>query len=232
MKHKLTITFLAIVIGLLLVGTVSLNNSIELKEENIKIIENENGDLYEELAESNSKLAKYESITNTINNIDLLSEHDYEYTYHYVDLTVPQQRFIQDLCFQYDFSYELILGIIYAESRFKLDAVSYNNTSLGIMQVNKNYSDSFANIIGLEEYDLFDFEDNIILAFANLIYSREYWMNQGYANEVDLTMLILASYNRGIGGTIKYIKNNGTSETNYAYNVLSYKFDLEMGLIN
>jgi len=228
------ITIIGLTVAMLLLGiqTKGLSDSIQLKDENIEIIKNENDDLYEKLAEGNSKLAKYESITNTINNIDLLSEHDYEYTYHYVDLTVPQQRFIQDLCFQYDFSYELILGIIYAESRFKLDAVSYNNTSLGIMQVNKNYSDSFANMMGLEEYDLFDFEDNIILAFANLIYSREYWMNQGYANEVDLTMLILASYNRGIGGTIKYIKNNGTSETNYAYNVLSYKFDLEMGLIN
>ena len=232
MKHKIIITFLAMAIGLLMIETYNLNNSIETKEENIKIIENENGDLYEELAESNSKLAKYESIINTIDNIDLLSEHDYEYTYHYVNLTMPQQRFIQDLCFQYDFSYELILGIIYVESRFKRDAVSYNNTSLGIMQVNKNYSDSFANMIGLEEYDLFDFEDNVILGFANLIYSRDYWINQGYTSNEDLTMLILASYNRGIGGTIKYIKNNGTSETNYAYNVLSYKFDLEMGLIN
>ena len=36
MKHKIIIIFLAMVIGLLLVETVSLNNSIEAKEENIK----------------------------------------------------------------------------------------------------------------------------------------------------------------------------------------------------
>ena len=99
------------------------------------------------------------------------------------------------------------------------------------MQVNKNYSDSFAEMIGMQEYDLFDFEDNVQIAFANLIYSREYWINQGYTNETDLTMLILASYNRGIGGTIKYSRINGTYETDYAYHVLNYKRLLEMGLI-
>lgn len=228
---KLTV-MLAIVTILLGINNVQLNSIVEAKDENTKIIKYENDEIYKQLAESNSKLAKYESILNTINNIDVLSENDYEYVYHYIDLTMPQQRFIQDLCFQYGFSYEFILGIIYAESRFKLDAVSYNNTSLGIMQVNKNYSDYFANMIGLEEYDLFDFEDNVMLGFANLIYSRDYWINQGYTSNEDLTMLILASYNRGIGGTIKFIKNNGTFETNYAYSVLGYKFDLEMGLIN
>ena len=35
MKHKIII-FLAMVIGLLLVETINLNNSIEAKEENIK----------------------------------------------------------------------------------------------------------------------------------------------------------------------------------------------------
>lgn len=228
---KLTI-MLAMVTILLGVNNIQLNSIVEAKNENIKIIENENNKIYKQLAESNSKLAKYESMTNTINNIDLLNDKNYEYKYYYVQLTMPQQRFIQDLCFQNNFSYELILGIIYAESRFKLDAISYNGTSLGIMQVNKNYSDSFANMIGLEEYDLFDFQDNVMIAFANLVYSRDYWINQGYTSNEDLTMLILASYNRGIGGTIKFIKNNGTFETNYAYSVLGYKFDLEMGLID
>ena len=166
-----------------------------------------------------------------IENINLLSETEYEYTYYYINLTIQQQQFIQNLCFEHNFSYEMVLGIIHSESNFKLDAVSYNNTSLGIMQVNKNYSDSFAEMIGMEEYDLFDFEDNVSLGFANLIYSRNYWINQGYTNEPDLIMLILASYNRGVGGTIKYSRINDTFETNYAHHVLNYKYLLEMGLI-
>lgn len=231
MKHKMKFVSLTMITIALLVASVKINNAISLKEDNIKILKTEIDNLNEDLQDSNSKIAKYESITNTINNIDLLSENEYEYTYHNIDLTISQQQFIQNLCFEHNFSYEMVLGIIHSESRFKLDAVSYNNTSLGIMQINKNYSDSFADIIGLEEYDLFNFEDNVRLGFTNLIYNRDYWVNQGYTNEPDLTMLILASYNRGIGGTVKYGRLNGTYETDYAYHVLNYKYLLEMGLI-
>ena len=232
MNYKQMIIILTMIVALLITYNIKIDNAITLKEENIKILENENDDLYKELAKSNSKIAKYEGIINTIDSIDLLSENEYEYTYYNVDLTIQQQQFIQNLCFEHNFSYEMVLGIIHSESNFKLDAVSYNNTSLGIMQVNKNYSDSFAKMVGLDgEYDLFDFETNVRLGFANLIYSRDYWINQGYTSEEDLTMLVLSSYNRGVGGTIKYGRINGTFETNYAHHVLNYKFLLEMGLI-
>ena len=108
MNYKQTTILLTLTVALLIIHNVKIDNAISLKDENIKILETEIDGLNEGLQDNNSKIAKYESITNTINNIDLLSENEYEYTYHNIDITISQQQFIQNLCFKYNFSYEMV----------------------------------------------------------------------------------------------------------------------------
>jgi soluble lytic murein transglycosylase-like protein len=205
------------------------NNTISTQNTEIEKIEKENEVLYKQLSESNSKLAKYEGVMNTIENINI-NEEDYVY-YPIENLTVSQQRYIQDLCRRYNFSFEMILGIMRAESNFKTDAVSYDGSSLGIMQIQDQYSSYYGGLIGIEEYDIFNFEDNVLLGFSNLIHSREYWKEKGYTDEQSLIQLILLSYNRGIGGATKYYRENGTMMSEYVKTVINYKFLLEMNLL-
>ena len=64
------------------------------------------------------------------------------------EINVPLSEDLQDhiwkLCQHYDMSYELVLALIKAESEFKSDVVSYNNSSLGLFQLNKKYLPKFS----------------------------------------------------------------------------------------
>lgn len=224
MKLKITIIATMIIIIALLI-TTTISNAIDLKNEEIKILKNEIDDLYEQLAESNSKVAKYESIVDAINNIDLNKN---EYTYYPIEnLTISEQEFIYDIAVANNLSYELLLSILKVESGFDKEAVS-ETQDFGISQIHKPYASYWAFVANLEEYDLFDFKDNIKMAVANLATCREYWLEQypDISDEV-LVFYMLGSYNRGLAGFTKYCKENNTYITNYAQIVLNYKMQLE-----
>jgi len=224
MKNRKTVMTLTVMtIGIVLLSkNIKLNNTISVKEAEVELLQNKNKSLEIEIE-------RYESIYNAINNIDLNKN---EYTYYDIPLTVSQQEYIQQLCWKYNFSYELILGIIYAESKFDLNAISYDGSSMGIMEVQDRYSKYYADIIGLDNYNLFNFEDNMLLGITNLIVARNFWINEGYTNQESLTMLIVGSYNKGNMGMKNYYKQTGSYITNYTEIILNYKCELEQQQIN
>ena len=219
------------IIILLVLSVILYKNNIEIRStnniqlDNIKIIESENTRLQEELLVANDNIEQYKNITNSFVGID---NQKGEYVYYPIDnLTCEQQEYIQNLCWSNNLSYEYILAILKTESNYQIDAVSYDGSSIGIMQIQKKYADSWADIIGLEEYDLFNFEDSIQLGIAVIVAYRTYWQEQGITDQDSLFIYITNSYNCGIEGFKSYIRKNGTINRSYSNIILNYKTQLE-----
>ena len=225
------ITIITLTVVVLLLGTQvkELGDSIQLKDENIKIIKNENTLLTQQLENNNVEIAKYKNIIDSFNDMEIKNMN---YVYYPIEnLSIPQQEYIQNLCWNNDLSYEYILAIMKAESRYNINAISYDNSSKGIMQVQEKYAKSWADMIGMGEYDLFNFEDNVKLGIAVLVNYRSFWQDKGTTDET-LFYYMTESYNLGIGGLQKYIKENGTVERGYSKTVLEYKCQLEQQKLN
>lgn len=226
MKHRIIITFLAITIGLLMMETYNLNNSIEAKEEKIKIIKNENDSLYEELKNTNRQVREYK------NKIDKLEQENMElskYRFYDIPLTYKQQKFIFDLAEEKNLSFELIISIIKNESDFQTDLVS-KTSDYGIMQLKYSNHDFFAKLSGLETYDVFDFYDNVTMGVSYLVYIRNNLIKQGITDQENLTICLLNSYNMGEMGFKEYIKRTGMITRVYDQKILEYKGKLEQSL--
>ena len=59
----------------------------------------------------------------------------YEYVYYDIPLTEEQQRYVQRTAEENNVPYEIVLGVMYVESRYRADAVGDSGDSVGIMQV-------------------------------------------------------------------------------------------------
>jgi len=219
---KLTV-MLAIGAILLGVNNIQLNSIVRVKDENIKIIENENTLLIQKLEDNSVELAKYKNIVDSFNDIEI---EGLNYTYYDLPLSAREQEYIQDLAYQNNFSYELILAIINLESRFNKNAVSFSNC-LGLMQLNEKYLSTYSELAGIENPDPYDIEHNVSMGIAYLSYLREYWISQGVTADEHLYFMVLNSYNMGISSYINFIKENNTYSRTYDQLVSKYKMRLE-----
>lgn len=107
------------------------------------------------------------------------------------------KEYTEQLCIEKNVPYEIVLGIIWNESRFKSDVVSVygNYTNYGLMQINANkYSYKFFNErIGLTSFDeLKDAKMNILAGVTLLEYCKNY---EGVTDEYDM----LYAYQNGEG---------------------------------
>lgn len=73
---------------------------------------------------------------------------------------VPYDDFIVEICDRYDFDPDLIRSIIWTESSFDPNAINYNGTCVGLMQVSKKWHTTRARNLGVE--DLMDPYGNIL----------------------------------------------------------------------
>ena len=209
-----------------MVETVNLNNSIEAKDKNIKIIKNENEDLYEELKNTNQQVREYK------NKIDELEQENAElskYRFYDIPLTYEQQKFVADISEEFGLSFELIISMMKIESNYQTDLISETN-DFGIMQLNSKNHEFFAKLSGLETYDVMDFYDNVTMAINYLAYLRDNLIKQGITNQEDLIIYLLNSYNMGEMGFKKYIKRTGLLTRVYDQRILEYKGQLEQSL--
>ena len=62
-------------------------------------------------------------------------EEKIEYIYYDVPLDIDTQRAIIEICAEYDFEYELILGVISVESDFRPKIIGDDGKSFGLMQI-------------------------------------------------------------------------------------------------
>ncbi len=221
------IKLLSIVIILLIL--ILVLSTMKLKEINDKIavIKNENVVLVNEntqLEDKNKELLQYEELVKALEAVNVNSEFRY---YSDVPLDIRLQEFIQIKAEQAGFGESFIYSIIQTESGYDKNIVSYNGTSVGLMQINKNSADYLAKLAGLKEYNLNNPYDSVVLGITNLAFSREYWKQRGITSQEELFYYITTSYNRGISGLTDYIKVNKTPVSRYSMKILRSKSDIE-----
>ena len=139
-----------------------------------------------------------------------------------VPLSENLQDHIWELCQHYDMSYELVLALIKAESDFREDIVSYNRTSLGLMQLNKNTYPTLAKELGIKNFDPFNPNHNSRAGIYYLVKIREDLLKKGLCDE-EILPIMLITYHRGKAGARKYISRNGV-RSKYVNNIMKQKY--------
>jgi hypothetical protein len=150
------------------------------------------------------------------------------YTFYNIPLTKSQQIDVQESVRQYNLSYELVLSIMYVESRYNTNAISSTNDH-GIMQLNSPTFYWCAKQLGIENPDPLDFNTNLKCGTYYLDYTRDYWVNYGSPEEYIL-ILTVSGFHNGIEGAKSRIENN-TLDWEYINKVIDYKYKLESGVI-
>jgi len=144
-----------------------------------------------------------------------------------IPLSDDLQQYIWNLGEKYDLSYELILAVIKTESDFDTQAISYDNSSYGLMQLNHiNTIDWLAKEVGIDDFDPFNPYHNLEAGIWYLAWLRDYWQRQDLSEE-DRFALVLLSYNRGIEGAKRYVKETGKMTHKYVEKIQEYKTRLE-----
>ncbi len=226
MKKNITIIGLTVAMLLLGIQTKGLSDSIQLKDENIKIIESKNDDLYEKLKNANQQVREYK------NKIDKLEQENIElskYKFYDIPLTYEQQKFVADLSEEFGLSFELIISMMKIESNYQTDLIS-ETLDYGIMQLNSKNHEFFAKLSGLEIYDVMDFYDNVTMGVNYLAYLRDYWIGRGITSEEELYFYIINSYNQGCLGYTIYKERTGLLTRTYDQKITAYKSKLEQSL--
>lgn len=109
----------------------------------------------------------------------------------------PYDIFVYEICSEYDLDPDLVRAIIWTESNYKADALNYNGTCVGLMQISKrSHRDRMARL-GVS--DLTDPRSNILVGVDLLSY---------LFHERDDLNWVLAAYNAGYK-TANYNYENG-----------------------
>jgi len=117
-----------------------------------------------------------------------------------IGLPKEKQKYLWDLCQEHNLDYDLMLAIMYHESRFNHDARNTNTNGThdtGYMQINSS-NRKWISELAERPLDLFDPYDNILAGV--LIYKsyQDYWEDK--TKEDLLDQYALNSYNMGING--------------------------------
>lgn len=133
-------------------------------------------------------------------------------TIYNVPLSDELQIYTQEVCKEYKVPFDLVIGIMFAESTFDLNAK--NGDCYGLMQVNTINSEELKTI-GV--YDLTDAKQNI---------KGGVYLLSKALTKFDLSGALIA-YNWGESGAKEKL-NNGITSTNYTRKVLRYAAQLEV----
>lgn len=228
---------------ILMLFIVGLFITIEVKESEIEKLVKENKQLEvvasdlevtntylttqnNDLRCQNKELHRYKEIYDGLSEINMHTET----RYYDIPLTAYQQEFVQIEAEKKGYTETTFHGLMETESGFNINAVSFDGSSFGIVQINENSADYAAELAGLETYDLFNFEDNVRMGIALYDYYLNYYKSLGIDSQEELCHLALTAYNKGILGCNNYIKINGTSRSTYSARVLENKCEIEQTL--
>nr|DAG45283.1 MAG TPA: Transglycosylase SLT domain [Caudoviricetes sp.] len=138
-----------------------------------------------------------------------------EYVYYDVPLADELQRYIQDVCAEYEFErYDIIVALIQKESSFDETAVSETN-DYGLMQINECNHEWLSGELGID--DFLDGEQNITAGV--------YLISDLYDKYEDIGFALMA-YNCGEKGA-KGLWQQGIYSTAYSRAVLETAESLE-----
>lgn len=188
-------------------------NNIKISEKiSTKGLINENKLVYN----YNNKIIKYR------NENDIEEVHPPTYD---IPLSEDLQLYIWELCEEYGINYELVLSLIKVESNFNSNVISYNGSSVGLMQINQ-YDTLYwlSRQVGLKNPDPYNPYHSVKMGIWYLNYLKQYWLDKGL-NEEEARKAMLISYNRGIYNANIYIKKNGFN-SDYISKINEYKKEL------
>ena len=206
--------FLLILFILILIFTSCGHNIIAEEVEELPVIDICYSDFYPDIS-----YYKYNEIEVKAEEIIHNERPKYD-----IPLSEELQQYIWELANKNEISYELVLAVMYLESRFDIGAVNRNNNGTkdkGIMQINSAYKEYHAKNAGIEDFNIFDPYDNIKVGINVLVTERDYWRSFDMC-EMDVFKYTMGSYNMGRLGIEKY----GLPEA-YINRVSDYKMMLE-----
>lgn len=114
-----------------------------------------------------------------------------------ISLDEQYQKYTWEWCQMLDLNYDLMLALMYHESRFDVNAYSRTN-DIGLMQINKNNKE-WVNQLFNRKADLYDPWDNIVAGLLIYKHYQGYWAERGFTGAI-LNQYALNSYNMGITG--------------------------------
>ncbi|MFS1518611.1 transglycosylase SLT domain-containing protein [Bacillus sp. SCS-151] len=226
------IVTMGLIVTLAILNTVTILNfnkvKAEMKEEleyKYKLIEYKKSEIDKLAKTLDDKESTIENLQGqlSIQSIESISEvkkDDFTF-YEEIPLEREIQKYIYEESKSNGLSYELVLAVIKKESNFDTFAVSYNGSSVGLMQINRNNTLGWlADKVGIEKVDPFNPYHSIKMGTWYLGYLKQYWLEQGYSDE-DSTKAALLSYLKGKSGSIDYIMKNGLNH-DYLYKIIKY----------
>lgn len=153
-----------------------------------------------------------------------------------ISLSKEYQDLIYRLCEQNHLSYELVLAVMYQESKFDVDKTNTNtdhSVDRGLFQINskhlkdyEEYAKLYGGLPNNMKLNVSNPEHNIRAGIGGLTYFMTYYKEKGMSDD-GLIYATLGGYNQGAGGFNKYVNRNNYIETQYAKKVLYYKYMLE-----
>lgn len=114
-----------------------------------------------------------------------------------VSFPVRHKKYVVDVCKKYDLDVSLVLAVINVESGWDEDAVS-SSGAVGVMQVMPRTSEEVAMRLGLANYDLTNFEDNVTIGCWYLRYLLDLFGD---------LRLALCAYNAGPNNVRDWLNN-------------------------
>ena len=135
------------------------------------------------------------------------------FIYYDVPLSYEWQVYTYNLCKEYGVSYEVMLGLMYAESSFRFNASS--GVAHGICQIHQCHA-SYAKSIGISNYK--EPEGNIKLGVM--------FMSGNLKSQNGDYHKALICYNYGSGGAQKHCFSKGIYQTSYSQKVMRYANNL------
>lgn len=136
-----------------------------------------------------------------------------------IALSQDMQQYTYAMCEKYGVQYELLLAVMYVESRYNVNAVGGGN-SYGLCQIHYSNTANLQRAIGLT--DLLDPYDNIEAG----AYMLNMYLNAGRKRSSDTYFIEhygLNCYNMGEGMFVSNCYNNGILERTYSNKVRSIR---------
>ncbi len=219
MLHRMTPNYQIIkrniVIILSIIFIILLIKNASAKNYDIQQIQLEKEKLYNQVLYLENEFYELQQ-TNKLLKCELELQPNEEQIFYDIPLTHEQQLYIYKTCQDYDMDYKMFLGVLKLESNYNVncDTPNYSNGKIvsrdrGISQINSLYEHWYAELAGLDKWDIFNFEDNIRMGIAGLAFYQNYWKSKGITDNIELQIRTLNSYNMGQPGFERFEKTTG-----------------------
>ena len=142
-----------------------------------------------------------------------------------IALSEKYQNLVYELCVKNNLSYDMVLSIMYQESRFNQRAINHNTNhsiDMGLFQLNNRFIPThheravkYCYLPKNTFFDVWNPDHNIRAGIGNIVYLQDYWKTQGIMDEQSLERHVENSLQLGLYGYEKTIKQTGRTSREY-----------------